>query len=176
MWKDIPSFPEWVEASKPFRARHSSKIWLKEIDTWIRRYNVAGRPIDSLRHLRSALDEWSNEAFSHTYDCVAHAVRQDLDGVVQRKWRELTKLARGYQQVVCIAYEAKLSGAYTPGDPSKNAEAADLEKRWDKMKDAIERAYRRYKTKHWSSPPEEEEKKLKLFMAPEFYFRGPSGA
>ncbi len=59
-WTDIPTFREWEKATGPFRKRISSKIWMKDLDTWIRKYHFAGRPIDSLRRIRRAISDWSD--------------------------------------------------------------------------------------------------------------------
>jgi hypothetical protein len=173
-WTDIPSFPEWEKASASFRPRLDQKVWLKEIDTWIRRYNLSGRPIDSLVHLRKALEEWKEDpSVRSNQDRKAHEVRRELRDVVRKKWKEVTKLDKGYKEVVCVAYETKIDPK--KGDPD---DATDLDARWTQMQAAILAAYRTYDTYRKTSAitDEEDKERLKIFMAPEFYFRGKSGA
>jgi hypothetical protein len=99
--------------------------------------------------------------------------------------------ARKYEYVSCIAYgvatgkfDANLFRAYWDGtryryanlveydgDPS---DRADYLAKCGRMKDAINKAWALYQSRHGTGP--KDAKTLKLFMAPEFYFRGMRGA
>jgi hypothetical protein len=176
MWTDIPTWTEWQTASAPFHNRLSGKTWLKEVDTALRRYHQAGRRVDNLRRLRDAVTDWYIDQ-SGIVDPQADPVRAELGKVAKKKWSQLTSMDRGYQQVVCIAYETELGtpdGKYL-GDA--NDDAGDLEQRWKHMQKAIDIAYKKYNNVTKRHPQlVEEHRRLKIFMAPEFYFRGGSGA
>jgi hypothetical protein len=172
LWKDVPTYPEWVKASETFRARFSNKIWLKELDTWVRRYHFSGRPIDSLRKLNQAIDDWFNEPFDHLKEPDMVLARLDLSVVVTKKLSELNRLSKGYKSVVCVAYETKIRSKLGSSD-----DATDIAERWEQMQSAIRLAQTTYTNKLKKTGREAEDKeRLKIFMAPEFYFRGRSGA
>ncbi len=172
MWTDIPTWQEWQNASAAFRPRVTAKPWLKKVDTWIRRYHFTGRPVDSLKHLRQAISEWSAERFGKPLDPAQDKAQLDLAAVVKKKWKQLTRLNPGYTEVALIAYETKLFGQKdVDSSGASKSDKDDISARWAQMKKAIEKA-------HQALPREHRDNKhlLKLFMAPEFYFRGKSGA
>jgi hypothetical protein len=73
----------------------------------------------------------------------------------------------GYTQVACIAYVV-LTNDYSTANPNDNLDMLD---RWTKMAKAVEAAYNGLNVGIRSNP-----KTLKIFMAPEFYFRGRNAA
>jgi len=92
-----------------------------------------------------------------------------------------------YHYVVCIGYKVKTDkleqkgGRYTPIYEGAWGDRVDLYNKRDKLKQAIEQAFKDYKTKFLSgkSPkvnPKQDEDTLRIFMAPEFYFCGKQGA
>ncbi len=173
-WK---AWTQWEQASAPFRARVTNKIWLKDVDKAIRSYHLAGRRIDNVRRLRSAVGAWFADSQGLPPDPQMDPVRNALGKLVKKKWHELTSKERCYQQAVCIAYETKLGAADGGYLGDANDDAGDLDARWTQMQKAIDIAYREYtlKEKH-SGQVVPDHQKLKIFMAPEFYFRGGSGS
>jgi hypothetical protein len=92
---------------------------------------------------------------------------------------------RQYDSVVCIGYEIKLSsfvqssGVWVVNYAGDVDNRVDMMTRCGKMKTAIAEAYNEYQAKY-PPPPlgglHPPDRTLRIFMAPEFYFRGRSGA
>lgn len=75
-----------------------------------------------------------------------------------------------YNQVICVGYKVKCAGDKYSGRPD---DAADMIQRCKNMKYAIQSAYRLVDTMGNFNA---DDKILKIFMAPEFFFRGRNGA
>ena len=95
---------------------------------------------------------------------------------------------RQYDSAVCIGYPIKLSnftrpqGEWIVAYQGEVDDRADMLSRCDKMRTAIREAYDAYQAKFSApAPPPSSglhppDRTLRLFMAPEFYFRGRNGA
>jgi hypothetical protein len=77
-----------------------------------------------------------------------------------------------YRDVVCIGY-VQVVATRTKTYWGVNNDRADVAARWEIMKRAIKLATDAYQAE--GVPRDVDEKRLKIFMAPEFYFRGQRG-
>jgi hypothetical protein len=172
MWTDIPTFREWENASADFRPRMTNKIWLKDIDNWVRKYHFAGRPIDSLRKLKKAIEDWYADPIRPEQEPKMALARIDLTMIVDKKWRDLTRHVPGYKRVSFVAYETHVF-SQRELDKSKGSkdDATDIAARWQQMQKAANSAYLLMPSK-----VKDDKEVLKIFMAPEFYFRGKGGS
>jgi hypothetical protein len=177
-WNDIPTFEQWRKETQPYASQFNQQPYWKSIERCLVRYHQAGRPVDTLRPLSAEVDKWGEviertfSEFRYSQATRIQRAQRVLRHFVTEKMQQYLAPGSTYQKVVCIAYEAFLAGDYPPGS---DTEAADLEGRWKQMQAAIEIAYAKYQREKRCSP-EEDRSRLKIFMAPEFYFRGPSGA
>jgi len=72
-----------------------------------------------------------------------------------------------YDSVLCLGYRAKTSTGAFEGKPN---DYADMKDKCDDMVDAIKKAHGSVSQKH-----KDDGRMLKIFMAPEFFFRGAEG-
>ena len=116
-----------------------------------------------------------------TPDVIARLIEQAREAV------ETTggTLNRAYDDVVCIGYQIKLSsfsvskGQWVVQYGGDVDNRADMFARCDKMITAIQEAYAAFDAKYPPFPGgvlHPPDRTLRIFMAPEFYFRGRSGA
>jgi hypothetical protein len=153
---------------------------LKEIDELIAMYQLAYDPMaktNVLNDLRRAIDKWS-----HKQPHLPEAM-EALRRVVDRELNLRSPAAR-YKKAICIAF--KIPCNYNKKD-DKAYDNSDMNKdyfRWD-QNDAVDM---KIKCKNlWaqielarsgiaSQGLADDNRTLKIFMAPEFYFRGRNGA
>lgn len=186
---NIPTWEQWKSASSSFLQIRATKPTLVRIDNLIKQYPLAqgAAKVTTLRDLKHALTAWADdkanrgvgtgrgEAMDALWDIVLLKIYQ-LDG-----WT-----THGYVLTSCIGYRLG-TGAYdenkVPAGPDtwntrRREETVEIGTRVAKMTAAIVSAHGSYQafkaTK--SITPAEDRKTLKIFMAPEFFFRGPYGA
>lgn len=90
---------------------------------------------------------------------------------------------RKYHSLVCIGYKCVTGTFENPNDinlakvqyTGAYTDRIDMNNKRDQLKKAITQALRQYQTKFSRLNAEEHKDTLKIFMAPEFYFRGRQG-
>lgn len=103
-----------------------------------------------------------------------------LKGVVDRTLKAMpVPLPGKYHSVVCIGYKRK-TAAFEKGTDRVEYTGAwtdriDMNDKRDQLKKAITQALKEYRTDFGLKPGQEDNDTLKIFMAPEFYFRGKQG-
>jgi hypothetical protein len=187
-YEDVPNIAMWEQDSAMFEPRVTVAalrgIWesrspvpaaaatvansrggLKDIDKQIRAYGNAWSPMakqNVLADLRRAIDAWVN-----THPASQPPAMAALSEVVRRK---LGPPGARYSEAICIAYQVKcdvpLKKEYFHGNAD---DLLDMETKCEELSKAIALA-------RAALPQPEEHRALKIFMAPEFFFRGKYGA
>jgi hypothetical protein len=192
---DLPTWKEWQKKSSSFLQKRSNKPKLVAIDNLVRDYWFTPPSEDRalLISLSNALYEWAQDKIDRAVDTGRLEAMRALEEVVQRKLNAL--VPQGYEEVVCIGYDipcgefqdvANRLGVVYRGLEN---DLKDVRGRCGVMKQAIRLAYQQYQLHlgrpdrdaiaylgNHRPPREEPRKRLKIFMAPEFFFRGLSGA
>lgn len=181
----VPTLAEWLKASGSAGERRDaasqSKKTLMRIDDLVARYHRAldmGR-LNVLMELRDAIVEWTEDKLQRRVGTSRLSAMRALLDIVLRRLYELEGWGKErYLKVVCAGYEVK-TGHYsihrqpTAEQRVKN-ERADVEQRVKELIQAIRTAAARYARN--GQTDEDRAQTLKIFMAPEFFFRGPYGA
>lgn len=142
--------------------------------------NIAG---DIYFAAKSLVDQWPTvRGGERAPDVITRLVEQAREAVESTGGT----LKRVYDDAVCIGYQVKLSnfanskGQWVVQYGGDVDNRADMYARCDKMQTAIQEAHAAYDAKY---PPfagggalRPPDRTLRIFMAPEFYFRGRSGA
>ena len=199
---DIPSNEVWKKMSSSF-LQSSNKPTLTAINDAIRKCVPGYRP--ALVSLSDALLAWAADKLDRKVDSGRIEAMRGLEEVVQRKLREQDNISRQkYNEVVCISYQIQTGefdktnkvqyrgfdlAAVTGSQDVMREARLDINDRANLMKQAIRLAYNQHALPDaerddavfWlgdqrGTPAERDQKTLKLFVAPEFYFRGKRGA
>ncbi len=186
-------FPTWIEwraargPDPPPVIGTAPKPPLIRIDELVQKYHQVFEMsrLNILMELKNTIITWTVHKIQTdpTGTNRLEAMRA-LQEVVLRKLIELDNWGKHrYLNVVCIGYEAK-TGAYNEDRKPANAkqrqwdETIEIDQRCSTLKAAIAAAFNKYqeykRTKNINET--EDDKILKIFMAPEFFFRGPYGA
>jgi hypothetical protein len=185
-FNDIPTWKVWKDKSSSFGQFRKDKPYLVRIDNLIKQYE-AGASVQYVQQpllvsLQLAVEEWYNDKEARGVGSGRFEAMEALAAVVKRKLRAFEEgkapsktpvpPSRPYRDVVCIGYTQVVTDfkkAYFGVDDDR----ADVDARWAIMKEAIKLATDAYKAE--GVPRDVDEKRLKIFMAPEFYFRGKRG-
>ncbi|HUI43921.1 MAG TPA: hypothetical protein VL523_18315 [Terriglobia bacterium] len=204
-FKNIPTWAQWqsVRGPKPVPPIPGSlvKSPLYRIDELIQKYHQVFdmSKLNILMELKNAITDWAAASLAGSAPSASRLeAMQALMEIVIRKLHELDGWGKHrYLKATCLAYEIA-TGAYdenkVPGGPyakpedvpppgqlaktRQRDETAEIAGRVTKMRNAIAAAYTGYQSYRAteSIPDDEDRKTLKIFMAPEFFFRGPYGA
>jgi hypothetical protein len=192
-FNDVPSWDVWKKQSSSTFQIRSHKPRLVRIDNLIKQYKRNDRA--DLVALSEALVDWAADKIDRAADTGRLEAMRALEEVVQRKLREFERASpQKYWEVVCIGYVIRTGGRgyWGPANPSMSLDAQmefDVRGRTRQMVDAIRLARQNYLLpipertdairflgNRRGSLQEQDAKRLKIFMAPEFYFRGAQGA
>jgi hypothetical protein len=181
---NIPVWEEWKKASSSSGIR-SFKPKLARIDNLVQKYHqvMDMSKINILTELKNAIIDWAADKIEREAGTGRLQAMQALEEVVLRKLEEFDGWGRHrYLKVVCIGFEV-VTGPYGNQAPLNDKvrrmdEIVDLGNECNSMTGAIKDAFKKYKdyAKDLHLTPDEEHKILKIFVAPEFYFRGRYGA
>jgi hypothetical protein len=185
-FENIPTWAEWQKASSSFMTIRASKPKLVRIDNLIKKYHQVFEmsKLNILMELKTAIADWAADKIDRAVTTGRLPAMQALEEIVVRKLYELDGWGKHrYIKAVCIGYKIK-TGDYDHTKKPANEqqrrkdETVEIGSRVRTLVTAIQLAHSRYTTyaslQHIS--PDEEDKTLKIFMAPEFFFRGPYGA
>jgi hypothetical protein len=181
----VPPTPEFIanlgRVDSAFKiAAPIIRASLKEIDELIALYQLAFLPMSKaniLNDLRRAIDNWS-----HKQPRLPEAMKA-LKAVVDRDLNLRSPTAR-YKKAICIAlktgcnYNHAENRVYENSDLNKDYfrwssnDGVDMQQKCQILWDLIESA----RAAVARPEMEDDNKTLKIFMAPEFYFRGANGA
>lgn len=159
------------------------KPTLVRIDNLIRRYHQVFdmSRLNVLTELRQAIADWAADKIDRDSNSKRWPAMEALEDITLRKLHELDNFGKHrYTRAMCIAFELK-TGDYQSAPPKHdverfNKENEDIDSRTDQLRQAIIQAYNQVRLATTSVSPAEQRKTLKIFMAPEFFFRGPYGA
>ena len=185
-FQNIPTWTEWKAASSSFMRIRAKKPKLIRIDNLIKRYHLAlgMSKLNVLMELKFAIADWAADKIDRAVGTQRLPAMQALEEIVVRKLYELDGWGKHrYIKAVCIGYKIR-TGDYdhtrVPANEQQRRrdETVEIGHRVSALIAAIKLAHSRYNVyaslQHF--PPDEESQILKIFMAPEFYFRGPYGA
>ncbi len=169
-YEDIPKLATWKNDTSVLR-RSASGSTLNKIDADIDNYwksysSMVKRNL--LTDVNSNIRNWEN---INGTTVSFHPVVVALKEVITRKLRELSPSAYRYRQVMCLGFRVGCNTVtdeyfrYSPND------GVDMRKKCDEMMHAIRCAQGFVAASGMDS-----DETLKIFMAPEFYFRGANGA
>lgn len=196
---DIPKLDDWKKfTGRPRFSTVEPSPEMKKLDQLIQQYHqvMPMARINTLVDLKPAINAWQQKNPKPPANKLAAVAEGDpygaasaLGDVVGRKLKTAVPSTSPYNKVVCLGYSVKTGTlrAYVSGRADWNQTASgyigdadpdiDLQKRCAQMKEAIQKANALYNTemlaKHVVT---EDAKTLKIFMAPEFFFRGHGGA
>ena len=182
-FNDVPSWTDWQKASSSFMQRRAAKPWLVAIDKAVKAYPAASDKRRALRDLACAIREWDGDKVERGASTGRGEAMAALFQIVRTKLDQLPP-TKAYDEAVCIGYDiptgqfqavpGRLGVAYSGVDDEQN----DLRARADQIKSVIQTAYKAHTNARLNGriDAEAEKKWLKIFMAPEFLFRGKSGA
>lgn len=172
-------------AMNPARPRLEARVGLKEIDAQIATYQKAFSPmakLNVLNDLRREINAWRQ-----VHPGPLPMAMGALEEMVERRLKSRAGAAR-YSKAICIAYHAGCNyeaatgithGAATAGlntDYFRHSpnDQADMTQKCADLWAGIEAAHAGISIRGLAGA--EEDRTLKIFMAPEFYFRGQNGA
>ena len=188
---NIPTLEQWKTASSSFfqsASARPNKPTLVRIDDLVKKYHQVFdvAKLNILMELKDAIVAWEDDKIDRDVGTGRLGAMKALMEVVLRKLSELDGWGQHqYLKVCCIGYPTEtgtykdtiLQGAISP-DARRVEESVEIGIRVAKLRNAIIDAHSSYilykATK--KIPDDEDSKILKIFMAPEFYFRGPYGA
>lgn len=164
----------------------ATKPKLVRIDNLVKKYHQVldmGK-LNVLMELKTAIVDWAADKIDRNVGTERLPAMQALEEIVVRKLYELDGWGKHrYIKAACIGYKIS-AGDYditrrpASDDARRRDEIVELGSRVAALTAAIKTAHARYNVyvnlKH--IPPDEDDKTLKIFMAPEFFFRGPYGA
>jgi len=188
-FNNIPTWEQWKNASSSTFQIRSSKPLLVRIDNLIKKYHQVfdASKLNILMELKDAIADWEDDKSKRDVRTGRMEAMEALMEVVLRKLYELDGWGKHtYIKACCIGYHLG-TGAYdenrVPAGPDprrtrQREETLEIGSRVTSMIKAIIDAFSLYQTyKAAETIPDDEDRKiLKIFMAPEFYFRGPYGA
>ena len=185
-FQKIPTLPEWQQASASgFFQIRSTKPKLVRVDNLMARYHQAFdmSKLNILMELKNAIADWAADKIDRHAESKRWEAMQALEDVVLRKLDELDGWGKHrYLQAVCIGYRYPVPD-YDPNlapasDQARQMdETVDVGKSVTELCDAIRKAHTKYQLySDLNFSKDEDRTKLKIFMGPEFYFRGRYGA
>jgi hypothetical protein len=186
---NIPTWEQWKSASSSFLQIRAHKPKLVCVDNLVKQYPLAhgAAKLTVLKDLKHALTAWADDKANRQVGTGRGEAMQALWEIVLRKLYELDGWA-GHQYILtsCVGYrlgtgaydENKVATGPDPWTTRRRIETVEIGDRVIKLTAAIRDAFGSYQAfKAFKSIPDYEDRKtLKIFMAPEFYFRGPYGA
>jgi hypothetical protein len=204
-FETIPTWEIWKAASSSFLRIRSSNPNLARIDALIQKYHQVFdmAKLNIMMELKDAVAAWAADKIDRGVATQRLEAMQALEEVVLRKLKEMDGWGKHrYLHVSCLGFEIKTGDVDTvinnagktlgyvasdyrgytlPSAPKKYPhfdDRADIIARSAIMKQAIGLAYDKYRAHSMAAGRNavEESKRLKLFMAPEFFFRGTYGA
>src|SRR5579864_7011826 len=184
-FQKIPTLPEWQQASSSFFQVRSKKPKLVRIDNLIAKYHQVFdmAKLNILMELKNAVADWAADKIDRHVESKRWEAMRALEDVVLRKLYELDGWGKHrYLQAVCIGYKFTIPD-YNPNLKPASDQARQRDETLDvgtsctELCDAIRKAHTKYQLySRLNFSPDEDRTKLKIFMAPEFYFRGRYGA
>lgn len=188
-FENIPTWEQWKNASSSFLQIRKHKPKLVAIDNLVKQYPLAqgAAKLTVLKDLKHALTAWADDKANRGVGTGRGEAMNALWDIVLLKLYQLDGWAKhGYILTSCLGYRLG-TGDYdenkVPAGPDKwntrqREETVEIGSRVAKMTAAITSAHSSYQAfKASKSISEAEDRKtLKIFMAPEFFFRGPYGA
>ncbi|SEA30411.1 hypothetical protein [Paraburkholderia sartisoli] len=181
-YTDIPKLEAWKRDSWSWTSSRSTN--LKRIDVLIEKYHqvLITAKINILMELMTAIKDWATDKYDRKEGSRRLPAMVALENVVIAKLNALdNRGGHRYSNAVCIGYAVK-TGAYDPRlVPANhttriNDEEHDLVQRCKELIKAIRVSAQCYEMSAAKESDAEKRKSLKIFMAPEFFFRGPYGA
>jgi len=183
---NVPTWTEWQRRSSSSMTIRAMKPKLVRIDNLVKKYHQVldmGK-LNILMELKDAIVDWMADKIERDAATGRLEAMQALEEVVIRKLNALGNWGKHrYVTAVCIGYQIK-TGQYDENKKPKDNEqrrkdeTVDIGSRVRLLSAAIAAARTRYSNyvlvRNISS--DEDRKTLKIFMAPEFFFRGPYGA
>ena len=169
-YNDIPKLSAWKNDTSVLRKSASGSV-LTKLDTEIDNYHkafVAMTKRNLLTDIGYRIRDWEKIHYARVS---RHPNVVGLKQVIARKIKELSSSAFKYRQVTCLAFNI---GCNTPTDQYFRfcaSDSGDMRGKCSEMMHAIRQA----QTSVLASGVDNDET-LKIFMAPEFYFRGVNGA
>jgi ribosomal protein S27AE len=178
---NIPALIEWQRQSSGLRRDKPKTLMdlLIPIDDAVGKYHAAFSPM-AKRNLAvsmlHALEAWI-KAWKSAYPL---AVPKEVAALEKAaRFAGASAVSGSYADAVCIGYVFK-TGAFDANKLVKydglTGDKADMIARCASMRGAIREAFDIYQLNYGSKPGHDAAGTLKIFMAPEFYFRGRYGA
>jgi hypothetical protein len=193
-FNNIPTLIEWQTArgwlTVPPRLPGAAPPPLVRIDELIAKYHKVFdvSKLNILMELKTVIADWAAASLTGTPPPAYRLeAMQALMEIVVRKLYELDGWGkRRYVKAACLGYVLS-TGAYdenkVPAGPDRERsrqkdEAVEVGGRVSQLIKAIRSGYSEYQgfRAHFHIPDDEDRATLKIFMAPEFFFRGPYGA
>ena len=178
---NIPTLIEWQRQSSGLRRDKPKSLMdlLIPIDDAVAKYHAAFSPM-AKRNLAvsmfHALEAWT-KAWKAAYPLVVPKEVAALE--MAARFAGAAAISGRYTDAVCIGYVLK-TGAFDAKSLVKYdgriRDKADMIARCETMKGAIREAFDFYQANYGTKSDHDEAGTLKIFMAPEFYFRGKYGA
>ncbi len=191
-FEDIPTWDLWKSSSSSFLTIRANKPKLVRIDDLIKKYPQVLGPskLNILMELKNAVIDWAADKIDRDAVTGRLPAMKALEEVVTRKLNELDGWGdHQYLNVVCIGFAAQLPPYSEAARPAgftveqraqqrRVNELLDIDATCQKLIGGITGAYRLYQAykARKKITPEVDATILKIFMAPEFFFRGPYGA
>ena len=183
---NIPTLGEWQRASSSTFQVRANKPKLVRIDNLIAKYHQVFdmARLNLLMELKTAVVDWAADKIERDASSGRLQAMRALEEVVVRKLTELDGWTKHrYTKVACLGYAVK-AGDYdakckAPTRIVRNSqEQAEVATRCAELVTAIRAAHQKWTTRAGMLryQPADDRRTLKIFMAPEFYFRGPYGA
>lgn len=166
--QDLPKLVQWKNDTQIFRKTAGGVI--AKIDADIDNYqkafsNMAKRNV--LNSLSQLIVSWEKIQYSTVS---GHVAVKALKEIIAKKLRELGALAHKYSQVTLIGWERPCSTMTGDYFRFVDKDSGDQQGKCHEMMHAIESARNNVVLNG------DNDSTLKIFMAPEFYFRGAKGA
>lgn len=185
-FRDIPTWAQWKSRSSSFLSTRANKPKLVRIDDLVKKYHQVFdmSKINILMELKAAIIDWTADKIDRDVGTGRLQAMRELEEAVLRKLYQLDGLGKHqYLTAVCIGYEIT-TGAYdrtlTPADERQRRrnETVDIGTSVGQLIAAIRVAHTTYQGYVLANviPVDLDRKTLKIFMAPEFFFRGRYGA
>jgi len=168
-YDDIPKLATWKNDTSVLRKSASGSL-LDKLDAEIDNYHRAYAPMTKrnlLTDISSCIRNWENiKGTTVSF----HPNVVGLKEVIARKMKELSPSAFRYRQATCLGFNI---GCNTPTGYFRfsNNDAGDMRGKCNEMMHAIWHAQSMV-----AASGVDDDQTLKIFMAPEFYFRGVNGA
>jgi hypothetical protein len=166
---------EWLDGSYPQLSTHyGKKVWLEELRRLMIAYQGSSLMLyNTLIRMEDQIAQWALEDINPSDVSIAD-MRADLKRQVGVEKAKVCPTTSPYTKVALIAFNIVVPGGYV-GDKD---DQSDINARMEVLKRAVEQAVTAYEAKvtDGTVPVDEDAKTLKLFMGPEFYFRGGRGA